>query len=538
MATEKDVIQIEIEGGEKIAKAAKSISDYKKEIKEAKALALNGDGVAAKKVAELTDKLEDLNDETKSLKGSGVEKLNSSFGLLTDGFKNFDGGKIMTAFKGIGSAMKAIPLLLIVEGVRYLIENFDELSKGSGVVATALQWVGKAMDEVKKVVTDFTDAMGWSNTALQKQGEAIKNYSEKVNEALATQVAGFDRQIAVAKASGKSTVELEIAKQQAIIDTNLLIAKQIEAFVRAGGVLDDEKKKLLTASLEAIKNAKVSEFVITETDNKAKSAQYKKSLEEKEKIKVEQDAYNKKRNAEELTAEQLQEQAARDLDNKAMVNDEQLTQDELNAIKAAASAKETEDLIEKKKAENAINKQATLASLTATQEGLQGAQALSDIFFSIKSNKLKKGSVEEEALAKRQFEVNKKFQIANAVMQGAQAVLAAYSSGSAIPIIGAVAGPLYAAAAGLVALRNIAQIRATQFQGGAGSVGDMGGTVPSLPSNNVVPNINQNQQPVTTFTGNNNNNFNQPQTIKAIIVETDNRRATDRINKLTSESTF
>ena len=42
----------------------------------------------------------------------------------------------------------------------------------------------------------------------------------------------------------------EQAKQQAIIDTNVQVVKQIEAFVRAGGVLDEEKQKLLTASLE------------------------------------------------------------------------------------------------------------------------------------------------------------------------------------------------------------------------------------------------------------------------------------------------
>jgi hypothetical protein len=37
-----------------------ALQAIKKELKEMKSLSLNGDGVAAKRVAELTDKLEDL----------------------------------------------------------------------------------------------------------------------------------------------------------------------------------------------------------------------------------------------------------------------------------------------------------------------------------------------------------------------------------------------------------------------------------------------------------------------------------------------
>ena len=54
---------------------------------------------AGKKLAELKDKVEDLNDSTKSLKGSGVEKLTSSFRLLSEGISTFDFDKIKTGFK-------------------------------------------------------------------------------------------------------------------------------------------------------------------------------------------------------------------------------------------------------------------------------------------------------------------------------------------------------------------------------------------------------------------------------------------------------
>lgn len=537
MAEEKEVIKIEIEGGENIQKAKNSLSELKAELKAAKAAALNGDGAAAKRIAELTDKMDDLRDSTKSLQGSGIERLKNSFGLLTDGFKNFDGDKIKTAFKGIGTAMSAIPLILIIEGVKYLVENFDELSKGSGVLATTLRALGDAFTAVKDFITDSVGATDDYTRALEKQGEAIKTNSDELNAALNSQIAAFDRQIAVAKASGKSTVELEQAKQQAIIDTNLAVARQIQAFVEAGGEFDDEKKKLLTASLEAIKGAKVQEYVIEQNDLKGKTDLYKKHLDEKKKSSDELDAYNKKRAEDESNAEELQAQAAIDRDNaatQAKINNAVYTQEQIDAINAAASAKEYENSLKSIE----LNKERLSNELAATQQGLEGAQALSDIFFLIKSNKNKQAGKEDEAQAKKQFEVNKAFQIANATIQGAQAVLGAYSSGAALPVIGAIAGPLYAAAAGLVAIRNIAQIKATQFKGGSAGASSTP-TTPTLPSANTnVPTINPaNNNNTTTFTGNVNNNVPTTPT-KVFVTEGDIRRSSERVDRLIDQATY
>ena len=84
---EKTVISIEVEG---TGKAINSIKELKAELKAAQSAALNGDGKAAKRVAELKDKMDDLKDTTKSLQGSGVEKISSGFSLLGQGFKDFD----------------------------------------------------------------------------------------------------------------------------------------------------------------------------------------------------------------------------------------------------------------------------------------------------------------------------------------------------------------------------------------------------------------------------------------------------------------
>ena len=104
--------------------------------------------------------------------------------------------------------------------------------------------------------------------------------------------------------------------------------------------------------------------------------------------------------------------------------------------------------------------------LATASSGLNAIQGLSDAIFANKMSKLEKGSAEELKAAKKQFEINKKLQIAQAIIQGVQATLAAYSSGSAIPVVGAVTGPLFAALAAATSFANIAKIKNSKFEGG------------------------------------------------------------------------
>src|SRR5574343_324678 len=260
MAEETTIaLKVDIGGSER---AINSLKDLKAARKDLQNEMLSGNTAAAKSLAQLEDKFEDLKDSTRAVKGDGIEPLRNSFSLFKDGITNFDMGKIGTAFKGLGAAMKAVPIFLLVEGITYLITNFKELSEGTGILAKVLKPIGEIIGWITDGLYALTDAIGLTNTALDEMGENTVKNAEASKEALSQQNAEYDRQIKVAKAAGESNVELEKAKQQAIIDTNVQIVKQIEAFVRAGGVLDEEKKKLLTASLEAIKNAKVEEQVI------------------------------------------------------------------------------------------------------------------------------------------------------------------------------------------------------------------------------------------------------------------------------------
>lgn len=110
------------------------------------------------------------------------------------------------------------------------------------------------------------------------------------------------------------------------------------------------------------------------------------------------------------------------------------------------------------------------AGTAVAVQGLEAVQSLSNAFFDAKMSRLEKGSAEELRVAKKAFEINKKLQIAQAIVQGVQATLAAYSSGSAIPIVGAVTGPLFAALAAATAVANIVKIKNSTFESpGSGS---------------------------------------------------------------------
>jgi hypothetical protein len=505
MAENKAVIEVEVQG---TGKAQNSLAQLKKDLKEAKALALNGDGAAAKRVAELTDKMEDLADSTKALKGTGLERAEGSFRLLGESIKNLDFDKFKVALGGIKTALAATGVMLLVQGITYLVENFDNLSKGSGLLAKALRFVGDIIGAVKDAAYALTDALGLTNSELDKQGEAIKENADKAKEALDSQVQAYDRQIKAAQAAGKSTVELEKAKQQAIIDTNTLIAKQIAEFVRAGGELDDEKKKQLTAALNTIKNA-VNEQQVIEIKADADKAKRneeaaKKRKEDKDKsiadadalfkeLSQQQDNYDKAQAAEKKA---LDDRRAKDLEDLKNLSIKQMQEESAAQIEKWANEDKLRQLDIEKAKQAEEQKKKDKEAITAASLG--AAVALSEAFFAIQLSRVKKGSAEELKLKKKQFEIDKALKVVQAVQSGITGVQAQFAAG---PIV----GPILAGLVAVTAAANVAKLLATKFDGGSIDVGSSGGSSAATPSaaTTSTPNIQAtaipNVQSSTTF---------------------------------------
>jgi hypothetical protein len=182
MATEKIGIEVEVKGAEK---SISSFKDLKTAIKAAKdeQIAMTekfGEGSieatkAGQKLAGLKDKVEDLNDSTKTLKGSGIEKLTSSFRLLGEGIGTFDFDKIKTGFKGIGSAMGAIPIFLIISGLTLLIQNFNQIKT---VVENLIPGFKSVSKFIGGIVTSITDFIGITSDATRAV-DALRQSADK-----------------------------------------------------------------------------------------------------------------------------------------------------------------------------------------------------------------------------------------------------------------------------------------------------------------------------------------------------------------------
>jgi len=473
------------------AESAKTVQELKKSLKELKNELNNVEAGSAQfnklthSINNTEGKLGDLNDSFQTLTGSGVERANKSFKLFTEGLTNFDLGKIKSSLGGLGAAFKAIPIFLIVEGVMYLIQNFKELSSGTGILAKALKPVGDLIGWIKDGLYLLTDAIGLTNSSLDEMGEAVVTNANKANEALGQQTKEFDRQMQVAKAAGKSTIELEKAKQQAIIDTNVQIVKQIEAFVRAGGEMTEEQNKQLTASLEVIKDARTQQTVIELNHQKEDRDNYKKHLDEKAKL-------NKEHEDELLRQHQAEvakfEQARKDEAEK----EKQAKIDEVNALNQAVldaeleyqndsyvqeqNAKQAKDIADWKRNEKNIENEKAFKkqSLAVTVQALQATQALTDLYFAHQLRQAKGNADREKEIKKKQFQLNKAFAVAQIVLNTIQSITQA---------IGSNPPPLSWVLAGINSAMGTAATIAALAQkfddgGGAtnvGSIGDMGG---------------------------------------------------------------
>jgi hypothetical protein len=163
--------------------------------------------------------------------------------------------------------------------------------------------------------------------------------------------------------------------------------------------------------------------------------------------------------------------------------------------------------------------------LQIAEDGVKSIQALGDIAFAAKMKNVKKGSKEEEELAKKQFKFNKSMQLAGAVVDAGKAVTASLA---AAPLaIGVVPNPVGIAnliATAAMSAANIAKIASTQFTSTSAPAS------PSTPSGGNMPD----QSSVSAFTpgnlfGQNNNQNNvggsqdtsQNITVTAVVSETE-----------------
>ena len=617
-------VEVEVKG---VEQSIESVKDLKNAIKAAKdeqvkAAAAFGQGSeeyqnASKKLGELKDSMDDLNDSTQSLRGSGVESLSSSFGMLGDGFKNLDLDKIKTGFKGIGSAMSAIPLMLIVSGITMLAEKFGIFEM--------------ITDAVVQVLYAFTDAIGLTNKADEKAAAEMIENAQKVQKAKEAQ---YDKEIKLAKAAGQDVKELELEKLKSSEEATQEQINKLEDLKKKKGKLSDEEQKQYDELQQRLLQLSGDRIVKELEGEQAKQQQLGnlRNLEEKlrvsglsdrekeiDAIKKQQEALTKElvdnhevrigmerqdtmqynedlKKINELTQKQINEvnfkygAEAREkkkeqdaillAESDAFWNAELALQEEYRKEEYILNKKEIDDQIaaeeaqkirdenmylwvaqknrearEKKEADDKAARDKELAGYAELEkekynlakQGIEGVQALSDMYFLFRSQKAEKGSKEEAELAKKAFNVNKALQLATATINGIQSVQGAFTTATASPIT--TVFPAYpfvqAGLAGVFAAANIAKIAASKFEGGGGGATGGGGgaaPMPSIPAPPTIATSSNNTNQSTLFDESGQNlGFKQKQpqiNVTATVGVDEIASKSNRVSVLENQSTF
>ena len=552
MAENKTALGLEVPG--QVINSYKDLKNAVKAAKDEQVKASEQFGIssaeykkAAKNVADIKYKMDDLGYSSRSLKGSGIERSAQGFSQLGEGLRNLDLDKVKVGLNAIKSALAATGIMLLVQGVMYLIENFEELSKGSGLLGTVLRGVGKIISELKALFDDLTDSIGLTNTTLDKLAETVNKHTQETNKYLQEYNHNLDNQIKLLKANGESTVELEKKKQLAIIATNVLIVQQLIALVRAGKELSEEQRQQVTASIQLIKDARVEQKVIEINHNKEVNADYKKSLDEKKALinkdfedykKSYKDMDDFRRKIESDFQAQLHQQALDDrkrLETKS--EEEQAFGDaDLNASLERVNKESKAKKWSEEDYRNAIN-----GTLQVAQQSFETQAQLVNFLFDLKRSKGKKGSEEDLKLAKRQFQINKALAIQSSIISGIQGVINALSAQSVIPEpYGTILKVATAVGVGIAATVNTAKIASQQFNEGGGgggdataSTGNIGSAATAAPPTLATP---QNTPPKTTAFDDNGKN--QSLVIKAEVVETESTEAQKRVARFQDQATF
>lgn len=305
-----------------IDKTNTSLTDLKKQLKAAKDEAARFDEgsvgfiEATARAGALKDKINEVNEATAAFAGgSKMEVFGNTLGGVTNKLRDLDFSGAATSAKNLVAQSKGLTFKEGISGVKSLGSTFLSLGKALllnpiFLIAAVIVGIGAAMYELKDKIKpiklafdavgdalnyviqlgkDFLDFVGLTTFAEDEAAQKTVDNKKKETEAVE---ARYDREIAIAKASGKNTAELEKKKLEATtasIDTQI---KELERKRARDGFLSDEelkdyeelqknKFKLTTEALAADAKAKADAKAAEEKAANEAYQAYLKLLEER-----------------------------------------------------------------------------------------------------------------------------------------------------------------------------------------------------------------------------------------------------------------
>ena len=571
MADKKVVVDLLVNSANS-ANSIKEMNKALKDLKDAQASVQHGSADWKKlsnAINETEGKIGDLNDSFNTLRGSGVERLNTSIGLFKEGLFSFDFGKIGIALKGLGAAFKAVLPFAIIEGFKFLYENWDKVVEFAGKIIPALSNVSAETKRLQKQTDELTQSNKELNSIyethiilLEAMGNKEKEISDLKKDILANDTKQLELQLQLNRAKEEDAAKTSTMYEEALklfhFDqmANESRQERLKEFSDKSSEIEGQlSKKRAEASALRIKDidaeikktkehsdAVIKRMIDEAKTNQEKHDEWKKLQKEKQDTQIAwgksvtdglQNEFDRRRSIIEWERE---EKAKEDKLNAEIKEKERLQWEKESADRREFNRKNNEDDRELRLAEmnEAFKQTETMAMAIGN---------LSNTVFQIKMANVKKGSAEEEKAARKNFKIQKGIQLALAGIDGAKAITASLA---AAPLFVGVA-PNPAGIAGLAAAISttglaIATIASRQFDASSwnapnvdtsGSVGGIGGgSTGNAPSTTNAPST----QPFTKL-DESGRNQSMPM-VKAYVVETEMTDSQKRVGRLESQASF
>ena len=514
MANDTIVFEAQVKGINNIKDLRQALKDAKNELLQFEA-GTDGFNKAQAKVSALKDKLDGLGDSTR-IQGTGVERLSQSFSLMAESAGSFDGDKFKTALTGIGQAMSAIPIFLLIQSLQLLYQNMDKVTEFFN------SFIGST-DKTKVAIEDLTFEID-KQTAMNKllksslegeiaimeaQGVSIDKIIAKKKELADVEIKEIERTIALNKLrleQEKNTVSLGDKTKtvfagvlaalglsnQAVTQANQVARERIERQQEiANKIIESEaeikkiKDGLTVDEINAEKSK--TEAVRKSTDETIKEYQLLQDKANEYSQKGFQDRVNNR--ALEVKATETYNNKRRKMNVEAMDKEyeELVLMDEIWRSEMKRLDKEDDMASDRRKLQKLQRiKQVEAAERQAQDLTYASGRMLSQALFQYQINQAEGNDKKQNELRKKAFELDKAFQIGQATIDGYRSVTGALAqTGTLGP-----AAVALAVANGVYTAALIAKIASTKFESGTSS------SAPTIeaPTQVSVPNVSQQQQ--------------------------------------------
>jgi hypothetical protein len=472
-----------------------------------------GLAVAVYALYENFDKLTGVTEEATAKNKAYADTLEATNSAATEAIKNVNKVKIAfdEAKTGVISKKDALKIYNDTLG--------DSLGRTDNLAIAEKNLNSKADDYVKATMLK-AQANAMFAISAKLQAESLTADTKDNVSGMQKALIGLGSALSFGYVGYKDAVKRAQNENTKEIKDNL--QKQVET-------LNAEGKKLLKQSEDIQKGSNIRLDIKSDTEKEVKK---EKTKQEKIQDILEQYKLNNRKRDEDQLAE-LDDQLNKEVEANKKAND-QIAADDTFArtekLKADTQvAKNKEDLIEKEKA---LEKARFEESLQWAMTYAESAQNLSDALYAAKLEGVEKGSKEEQEILRKQFETNKKIQIAQTIISGLNGVVNALSAKSILPEpFGAIARGVNAAMIGATTAATVSKIAQTQFGGTTTNFGgNVGGNAPMTPSMPIQQTITSLNQGTINALGN--------QAIKAYVLESDVTNSQGRVTRILNSSRF